>query len=137
MFYILLFLVVYTRCYNSLSGIMGNRFYMTVYILLLTFSAIRILLCLFPQNEWFSQTHNLKWGIIRNIPFVIVGIITIVYLFRTYQLFQGEYLLLAILVGVSFICYMVVVLYAGRKPAMGMFMIPKTICYIWMISLFL
>lgn len=137
LFYNLLFLAVYARTHDRLTDMADDRFYITVFNLLLVFSVIRIIMCLFPQNEWFSQTHNLKWGIIRNTPFFIVGIITVAYLFHTYQLFHGEYLLLALLVGMSFICYMLVVLYAGRKPAMGMFMIPKTVCYIWMISFFL
>lgn len=46
-------------------------------------------------------------------------------------------LLLAVLVAVSFVCYMIVVLGARKKPMLGMMMIPKTICYIWMIALFL
>ena len=41
---------------------------------------------------------------------------------------------LALLVALSFACYMGVVLYAHEKPMMGMLMIPKTICYICLIA---
>jgi len=35
--------------------------------------AIRILLCLLPQNGWLSNSSDMTWGIIRNIPFVLIG----------------------------------------------------------------
>ncbi len=39
-----------------------------VYVL----SALRIALCLFPQNEWLSAAPPLSWGIYRNIPFALL-----------------------------------------------------------------
>ena len=33
-------------------------------------SAVRVILCGFPQNEWTSAQPSLLWGIIRNIPFL-------------------------------------------------------------------
>lgn len=42
-----------------------------VYVL----SAIRIILCLMPQNRWCEcQTSN-RWSLIRNIPFLLIGIL--------------------------------------------------------------
>ncbi len=99
---------------------------------LIILAIIRIILCLFPQNHWFSKDQETRWGLYRNIPFVLIGAITVLYLVAWYQ----EWLL-AILVTVSFACYMIVVLGAKKKPMLGMMMIPKTICYIWMIALFL
>ena len=117
-FYVILYLVMDRKYALSES----------IYYVLLVLCAIRILLCLMPQNNWFAHAGNPKWGIIRNVPFVIMGIITVAYLFGC-----GE-TLMAVLVTVSFICYMLVVLLAHKKPMMGMMMIPKTICYIWMIA---
>ena len=99
---------------------------------LIAFAAVRIALCLFPQNRWFDGVGNQQWGIYRNLPFVAMGILTVLYLLVWYHA-----RMLAILVTVSFACYMGVVLYAKEKPMMGMLMIPKTICYIWMIVIFL
>ena len=47
--------------------------------------AVRIILCLFPQNGWFQNESSMAWGIIRNIPFVILGaaICYIYYIKRT------------------------------------------------------
>ncbi len=45
--------------------------------------------------------------------------------------------LLAVLVVLSFGFYIPVVLFARKRPMIGMLMIPKTICYIVMICIFL
>lgn len=102
-----------------------------VYLLLVALAMTRIVLCLLPQNRWFTRDIGIKWSVYRNIPFVIMGIITTVCLILWYS----EWLM-ATLVVVSFICYMIVVLGAKKNPMLGMLMIPKTICYILMIILF-
>ena len=100
--------------------------------LLIVLAVVRIALCLFPQNRWFDGEGSRTWGIYRNLPFVAMGLVTVGYLIVCYRAW-----LIAELVMASFACYMGVVLYAHEKPMMGMLMIPKTICYIWMIALFL
>lgn len=40
---------------------------------LLVMTAARIALCAFPQNDWFSYEGSLLWGILRNIPFAVIG----------------------------------------------------------------
>ncbi|GHU67491.1 hypothetical protein AGMMS49983_18900 [Clostridia bacterium] len=90
----------------------------------------RIVLCLFPQNEWFTADSPLSWGIIRNIPFVIMGIILIV-LFAKNKIEGFRFAPLAIFF--SFLLYIPVVLWADTIPLIGMLMLPKTICYVWFI----
>lgn len=36
-------------------------------------AVIRIVLCLFPQNGWLENSSDMTWGIIRNVPFVVLG----------------------------------------------------------------
>ncbi len=96
--------------------------------LLLALAALRIALCLFPQNRWFTG-GDVAWGVRRNVPFVAMGVTTVLYLGFWYQ----EWIM-AILVALSFACYMGVVLYAHERPIMGMLMIPKTVCYIVLIA---
>ncbi len=115
---------------NDISSVIGSKF--TVLLILVVLSVVRVALCVFPQNHWFTRDKETKWGLYRNIPFAIMGVITVGYLIAWY----GEWLL-AVLVTLSFACYMIVVLGAGKKPMLGMMMIPKTICYIWMIALFM
>ena len=104
----------------------------TVRMVLVVLAVVRVALCLLPQNRWFDGVGDRRWGILRNVPFVAMGLVTVWYLVAWYDAW-----LLAALVVTSFACYMGVVLLAREKPMMGMLMIPKTVCYIWMIALFL
>lgn len=97
--------------------------------LLFLCAAVRILLCLFPQNNWLKKEGNPKWGIYRNVPFVVVGLIMI-YLFWI----SGKWSM-AIAILISFGCYLPVVLYAKKNPKIGMLMMPKTMAYMWMICI--
>lgn len=126
LFYVLLYRVMGSRY----PGIAVPAF---VYPATLILAAIRIVLCLLPQNDWFKRNNDKNdWHIIRNVPFILIGLLTIFYLAVCYRQY-----LMAILVFVSFLCYMGTVLYAKKNPRMGMLMMPKTICYIWLIALFL
>lgn len=99
-----------------------------MYYVLIAFAVIRIVLCMFPQNNWFHKEGNQKWGIIRNIPFIIVGIIAV------YGCFVASQIGMGIAVIVSFACYLPVVFLAKKKPMIGMLMIPKTIAYMYIIG---
>lgn len=95
---------------------------------------LRIVLCLMPQNQWTSPVEPLTWGIYRNIPFLILGILLIVLFYRSAKKAQDKsfrYLWLAIVI--SFVCYIPVVLFAQTIPAAGMLMIPKTCAYVWIV----
>lgn len=102
----------------------------TMYIL----AGVRIILCLFPQNEWFINNPPVSWGIYRNIPFAIMGII-IIYLLYSYGAKNNnkDYKNLGIAVLLSFGFYAPVVLWASENFLVGMLMIPKTLAYVWVI----
>ncbi|WP_143452681.1 hypothetical protein [Konateibacter massiliensis] len=90
---------------------------------------VRILLCLFLQNGWTSKTPSLKWGIYRNIPFVLLGAVVML-LYIVGAVTRGgslSFMWLAILV--SFVCYIPVVLFSGVNPKIGMLMLPKSCAY--------
>ena len=98
-------------------------------------SVLRIIVCLFPQNNWTSGDSPLVWVVIRNIPFVMIGIMTVVLWFhyaKQDQIFH--YLWLAVLL--SFLFYIPVPLLMNRIPMIGILMFPKTFMYIWMILMF-
>ena len=38
-------------------------------------SAVRIVLCMMPQNQWLTNHTPLTWGILRNIPFALLGLL--------------------------------------------------------------
>ncbi len=99
-------------------------------------AVIRVLLCCFPQNGWLQNSSDMTWGILRNAPFVILGAV-ICYLYwknkKADRLFRFFWLLILL----SFLFYIPVAAAAGLVPALGMLMLPKTICYILMICTFL
>lgn len=103
---------------------------LTVTMVILT--AARIGLCLFPQNDWTGESPVI-WGIYRNIPFVIMGIIMVVLYFKQRADKPFRWMWLAI--TLSFLFYLPVVLWADVSPMIGMLMLPKTCMYIWAVAM--
>lgn len=98
-------------------------------------AALRIALCLFPQNAWISADAPVSWGIYRNLPFAVMGALSIITWLRSARQDKPLRLLwLAILL--SFLFYFPVVLWAQALPIIGMMMLPKTCMYIWMLCMF-
>ena len=96
---------------------------------------IRIALCCFPQNGWTSAEPSLLWGILRNIPFALLGILTVVLWLRSAKN-DKPLKLMWLAVTLSFLFYIPVVLFAQTMPIIGMLMLPKTCMYVWMIVMF-
>ena len=95
-------------------------------------AAVRVALCLMPQNAWTSADAPLSWGIYRNIPFAILGALIVVLFYRSARERQdAPFRHLWLTVVLSFACYIPVVLFADAVPAVGMLMIPKTCAYVW------
>lgn len=123
-FYILLYYVWRSRYH--ISGKKGIT--AAVYLL----SALRIILCLFPQNGWLRANPPLSWGIYRNIPFALLGLLIILLFFQEAKRQHDtafRYMWLTIVLSFGF--YIPVVLWADIIPMIGMLMIPKTCAYVW------
>lgn len=104
-------------------------------ILIYTLAGIRILLCLFPQNKWTTRYPPVNWGIYRNIPFFLLGMmIAIIYFIHQKEIMDVQFIWLAILL--SFLFYLPVVIYANKNAKVGMLMLPKTCCYLWILITF-
>ena len=98
-------------------------------------SILRVILCLFPQNNRLTNSSPLFWDILRNIPFTILGCLIVVLYFKERNndiVFKYIYLL----VTLSFLFYIPVVVGAGAIPMLGMLMLPKTVCYIIIMFVF-
>lgn len=112
------------------------NYHIEKFILYLTL--IRIILLLLPQNKWFTREPARGWAIIRNVPFVIIGILVVIGFINVIRYSANYsmafYLNIIIMVILSFAFYMSVAIWGREKPKLGMLMIPKTICYIWMIA---
>ena len=99
-------------------------------------AGLRIALCMMPQNDWLSASAPLSWGIYRNIPFAVLGLLMIVLFYMSAKenndtSFQWMWLTIVL----SFGFYIPVVLWADVVPMIGMLMIPKTCAYMWIIAM--
>ena len=105
---------------------------------ILWLTVIRIILLLFPQNRWFSSEGSVKWAWIRNLPFVLIGILTVIGYVRVidhamnYEIEIYVQIILAVIL--SFLTYLPVAVYGKSRPKLGMLMIPKTMCYVWILA---
>lgn len=93
---------------------------------------VRIALCLMPQNEWMTANPPIIWGIYRNIPFALLGLLIIVLFYcsakeNNDKAFKWMWLTIVL----SFGFYIPVTLWAEAIPMIGMLMIPKTCAYVW------
>lgn len=123
-FYVLLY-YVWRRRYQVQGG---SGLTAGVYLL----AILRILLCMMPQNQWLSANPPLSWGIWRNIPSALLGLVIIVLFYRSAKSHGDRafrWMWLTILLSFGF--YIPVVLWAEIVPMVGMLMIPKTCAYVW------
>lgn len=123
-FYILLYYV--WRLRYKVEG--KKKITISIYLL----AIIRIVLCLFPQNAWVSKNSPVLWGIYRNIPFALMGLLIIVLFYKSAKESKDvtfKYMWLTIVLSFAF--YIPVVLFADIVPMIGMLMIPKTCAYVW------
>jgi hypothetical protein len=123
-FYVLLYYVWRLR-YNVKDN---HGLTITMYAL----AALRIILCIFPQNAWTSAVAPLSWAIYRNLPFAAMGII-IIFLFysKTRKTSDHDFKFMWLTIVLSFVFYIPVVLFADIIPVVGILMIPKTCAYVF------
>ena len=95
-------------------------------------AAVRITLCMMPQNQWLDAEAPLSWGIYRNIPFALLGLLMIVLFYRSAKEQKDRaFRWIWLTIVLSFGFYIPVVLWADTMPLIGMLMIPKTCAYVW------
>ncbi|MBP5231282.1 MAG: hypothetical protein ILO68_06070 [Clostridia bacterium] len=121
-FYVLMYLFVFALIGRKRSkGLDAAVFGLT---------AARIVLCVLPQNGWLSNSSDLLWGVLRNIPFVLLGVLVIVLAFIHLRK-RKPFKLLWLAIVLSFAFYIPVVLFASAASWVGALMLPKTVCYLW------
>lgn len=125
-FYLLLYYI--WRLHNRVE----RKQWLTGIMWLLT--ALRIGLCLLPQNRWLDADPPLLYGIVRNIPFALMGLIVIA-CFAKRKAAARDLIFpqIPLAVALSFGFYIPVVLLSGTYPLVGLLMIPKTLAYVWVI----
>ena len=103
---------------------------LTIFIYILV--AVRVILCIMPQNNWISENNPLSWGIYRNIPFAILGFVIVILFYKSSKNNKDKaFHWMWLTIVLSFAFYIPVVLFADTVPMIGMLMIPKTCAYVW------
>lgn len=128
-----LFYVILYHIWQKRYDIVGKK---GVTVSIYGMAVIRIILCLCPQNDWLNHNAPVSWGIYRNIPFAIMGIIIIILFYaeakkRDDKAFRFMWLAIVL----SFALYIPVVLWADVYPLIGILMIPKTLAYVWIVAM--
>lgn len=123
-FYVILYYV-----WRERYQITGHK---TTTVAVYVLAALRIALCMMPQNAWLSASAPLSWGIYRNIPFALMGILIIVLFYKSAkENNDASFRFMWLTIVLSFGFYIPVVLWADVMPMIGMLMIPKTCAYVW------
>ncbi len=127
--------ITMTLFYVILYAVYKKRYHVTdakkTDMAVLVLAVLRIALCLFPQNEWTSADPSLTWGILRNIPFAILGILVLVLFYKkSRETNDTAFKWLWLTIVLSFAFYIPVVLFADAYPLVGILMIPKTCAYV-------
>ena len=91
----------------------------------------RLALFFFPGNEWGRAVPPRTWSIVRNLPLLVQGTIVVTLFLRDgYRERSPMFTQSGWMIVVSFVCYIPVILFVERIPAIGMLMIPKTVAYL-------
>ena len=129
-FYMLIFFL-HTKLFTWEEG---KKKSMAICLWLLT--ACRIFICFLPGNHWLTGEGSVLWGCLRNIPFIAIGLLIVIIYFKTRRenpLFKRMWLY----VSLSFLFYIPVAVFASLLPLLGMLMLPKTVCYMLILGIFL
>jgi hypothetical protein len=128
--------VFYLLLYHIWQGHYQTRGKRSLTVSLWALTLLRVALCLLPQNGWLENSSDMVWGILRNIPFVLLGGVVCWLYFRKKAedpVCRNVWLYILL----SFLFYIPVAVGAGAVPMLGMLMLPKTVCYILLIVVFL
>lgn len=103
--------------------------------LILASAAVRVVVCLLPQNDWTSGRENLRWSLLRNVPFAVTGALVIALFAISGDAGGLRMWRMCVAIALSFGFYLPVTFLAKRRPAVGALMMPKTLTYMWMIGM--
>lgn len=127
-----LFYILIWHAGTSLFGRLHPAWTAAVYAL----AAARIFLCLLPGNKWRERYQPPGFAIARNVPFFLLGALCAGLYFINRTVF-GELYFVSFAVALSFLFYFPVVLWSAKNAKIGMFMLPKTVMYLWIAFMFL
>ena len=130
-FYLLVFFL-HTKLFDYKNPNEKNA----IMISLFTLTCCRIMLCVAPGNRWLTGDGTMFWGILRNIPFIAIGTLIVILYFRDRNK-NRNFKRMWLYVTLSFLFYIPVATIVSLFPLLGMLMLPKTVCYMLVLGIFL
>jgi hypothetical protein len=122
LFYMLM-LDIWRLRYHKALGVFGW--------ILLAAGAVRLVLMLFPQNQWEQIVAPYGWSLLRNSLLVVQGVGVMVLIMRdAIRTGDTPFKWIGIMIGLSYAFYAPVILWSAQAPMLGMLMIPKTCAYV-------
>jgi hypothetical protein len=122
LFYMVM-LMIWQRRYQKPYGWFG--------ILLWITAVFRLIIMLFPANEWNNVVPTQPWSLIRNVPLMIQGLgVAYLILHDSIKSHDKPFTWVGIMILVSYAFYLPVILFVQQMPMIGMLMIPKTLAYV-------
>jgi hypothetical protein len=122
-FFYVLMLVIWQRRFEKRYGWFG--------MLLFAAAAVRLLLMVFPANEWNSTTPPQPWSLYRNLPLMVQGLGVAYLILRDARATQDRtFSWIGVMILISYAFYIPVILFVQQAPLIGMLMIPKTLAYV-------
>ncbi len=99
--------------------------------LLLAAGVVRLIVMVFPQNQWDRVVPPYEWGLFRNTFLVVQGLGVMALILRdAIRKGDGMFTWIGAMIGVSYAFYAPVILWVATVPMLGMLMIPKTCAYV-------
>ena len=96
---------------------------------------VRMVICLFPQNNWCTEEGNRTLSVIRYAVFAVTGIGVILLYLISGNAYGYHMTRMVAAILISFGCYIPVTLFSKTKPRVGLLMLPKTCAYMWIIAM--
>lgn len=98
---------------------------------LLGAGVVRLIVMLFPQNNWSSVSAPYDWSLLRNglLTFQGLGVMYLI-LRDAAKTHDRTFTWIGVMIALSYTFYAPVILWVGVVPLLGMLMIPKTLAYL-------
>ncbi len=121
-FYVIVLMIWHER-YKKPYGWFG--------ILLFAAAVFRLLIMVFPANEWNNLVPPQPWGLFRNLPLMLQGLGVAYLILRDSRAANDRpFIWIGVCILISYALYIPVILFVQQIPLIGMLMIPKTMAYV-------
>ena len=98
---------------------------------LIVAAVVRLIVMLFPQNDWSSSVPPQPWSLYRNLPLMLLGLgVAYLVLRDATKASDRPFKWIGDMILVSYAFYTPVILFVQIVPVVGMLMIPKTLAYV-------